>query len=431
MDRPHYLNELIRKRHNGMVKVITGVRRAGKSYLLFELFYNYLKNIGISEDHIITMALDDIEHRAERSAETLYSYIKERIVDKELYYVLLDEVQLVEGFEEVLNSLIRRNNVDVYVTGSNAKFLSRDIITEFRGRGDQVHVYPFSFSEFWDHYRGLHAGTEFPVQFPLHFDRADINMAWQEYITYGGMPGQIAISNLQDKANYLKQLFDETYFRDIIDRNNVRNEAELEELMDIIASSIGSLTNPRKLANTFKSEKNITVHQDTIKNYLDYFEESFLISRSKRFDIKGKKYINTPMKYYFTDVGLRNARLNFRQIEETHLMENIIYNELLIRGYNVDVGVVDHSFVDDNKQRKLKQLEVDFVCNQGSNRLYIQSALSIPSKEKLEQEQASLVSIKDFFRKIIIVKDGLTHYNDEGILIWNLFDFLLEDGSAL
>ena len=292
MDRPHYLNELLRKRHNGMVKVITGVRRAGKSYLLFELFYNYLKNIGISEDHIITMALDDIE-----------------------------------GFEEGLNSLIRRNNVDVYVTGSNAKFLSRDIITEFRGRGDQVHVYPFSFSEFWDHYRGLHAGTEFPVQFPLHFDRADINMAWQEYITYGGMPGQIAISNLQDKANYLKQLFDETYFRDIIDRNNVRNEAELEELMDIIASSIGSLTNPRKLANTFKSEKNITVHQDTIKNYLDYFEESFLISRSKRFDIKGKKYINTPMKYYFTDVGLRNARLNFRQIEETHLMENIIYNE--------------------------------------------------------------------------------------------------------
>ena len=431
MDRPHYLNELIRKRHNGMIKVITGVRRSGKSYLLFELFYNYLKNTGIPEDHIITMALDDIEHRAERSAETLYSYIKERIVDKELYYVFLDEVQLVEGFEEVLNSLIRRNNVDVYVTGSNAKFLSRDIITEFRGRGDQVHVYPFSFSEFWNHYRELHAGTEFPVQYPLHFDRADINMAWQEYITYGGMPGQIAISNLQDKANYLKQLFDETYFRDIIDRNNVRNEAELEELMDIIASSIGSLTNPRKLANTFKSEKNITVHQDTIKNYLDYFEESFLISRSKRFDIKGKKYINTPMKYYFTDVGLRNARLNFRQIEETHLMENIIYNELLIRGYNVDVGVVDHSFVDDNKQRKLKQLEVDFVCNQGSNRLYIQSALSIPSKEKLEQEQASLVSIKDFFRKIIIVKDGLTHYNDEGILIWNLFDFLLENENAL
>ena len=342
MERPIYLNELIRKQHNGMVKVITGVRRCGKSYLLFNLFYNYLKQQGINDDHIISMAMDDIEYKAFRNPEKLYYYIKERILDNGMYYVLLDEVQLVENFEEVLNSLLKKENVDIYVTGSNARFLSKDVITEFRGRGDQVHVYPLSFSEFWEYYRNRHtSGIVFPMSFPVHSEIADINSAWQEYITYGGMPGQVTIENEQDKSNYLKNLFDETYFKDIVDRNKIRNEAEMEELMEIVASDIGSLTNPLKISNTFKSEKKVSVHQETIKNYLDYFEDAFLLSKAKRYDIKGKKYINTPMKFYFTDVGLRNALLNFRQIEETHLMENIIYNELLIRGYNVDVGVVD------------------------------------------------------------------------------------------
>ena len=426
MDRPLYLNELIRKQHNGMVKVITGVRRCGKSYLLFNLFYNYLKQQGINDDHIISMAMDDIEYKAFRNPEKLYYYIKERILDNGMYYVLLDEVQLVENFEEVLNSLLKKQNVDVYVTGSNARFLSKDIITEFRGRGDQVHVYPLSFSEFWEFYRQQHGGTVYPMSFPFHSELADMNVAWQEYITYGGMPGQVTIENEQDKSNYLKNLFDETYFKDIVERNKIRNEAEMEELMEIIASDIGSLTNPLKISNTFKSEKKESVHQETIKNYLDYFEDAFLLSKAKRYDIKGKKYINTPMKFYFTDVGLRNALLNFRQIEETHLMENIIYNELLIRGYNVDVGVVDQYYTDDNNQRRQKKLEVDFVCNRGSNRIYIQSALSIPDKKKMDQEQASIVRIKDSFRKIIIVKDGISHNNEDGIYIMNLFDFLLK-----
>ena len=426
MERPIYLNELIRKQHNGMVKVITGVRRCGKSYLLFNLFYNYLKQQGINDDHIIAMAMDDIEYKAFRNPEKLYYYIKERILDNGMYYVLLDEVQLVENFEEVLNSLLKKENVDIYVTGSNARFLSKDIITEFRGRGDQVHVYPLSFSEFWEFYRHKHGGTVYPMSFPFHSELADMNVAWQEYITYGGMPGQVTIENEQDKSNYLKNLFDETYFKDIVDRNKIRNEAEMEELMEIIASDIGSLTNPLKISNTFKSEKKVSVHQETIKNYLDYFEDAFLLSKAKRYDIKGKKYINTPMKFYFADVGLRNALLNFRQIEETHLMENIIYNELLIRGYNVDVGVVDQYYTDDNNQRRQKKLEVDFVCNRGSNRIYIQSALSIPDKNKMDQEQASFIRIKDSFRKIIIVKDGISHNNEDGIYIMNLFDFLLK-----
>ncbi len=430
MDRPIYLNELIRKQHNGMVKVITGIRRCGKSYLLFNLFYDYLRQQNIDDDHIISMAMDDIENKKYRTPENLYYHIKERILDNKMYYVLLDEVQLVENFEEVLNSLIKKENVDVYVTGSNAKFLSKDIITEFRGRGDQVHVYPLSFSEFWENYQQKHSGIVFPMHFPFSSEFADINSAWQEYITYGGMPGLVAIENTQDKANYLKSLFDETYIRDIVDRNKVRNGSEMQELLDIIASDIGSLTNPLKIANTFMSEKKVSVHQETIKKYLDYFEDSFLISKAKRYDIKGRKYINTPVKYYFSDVGLRNARLNFRQIEETHLMENIIYNELLLRGYNVDVGVVDQYYTDEDKKRKQKKLEVDFVCNQGSNRLYIQSALSIPDKNKMEQEQASLIRIKDSFRKIIIVKDGVSHFNEEGIYIMNLFDFLLNKNEA-
>lgn len=425
MERPIYLNELIRKQHNGMVKVITGVRRCGKSYLLFNLFYGHLKKQNISDDHIITMAMDDIENKEYRTPEKLYYYIKERILDDEMYYVLLDEVQLVINFEEVLNSLLKRKNVDIYVTGSNAKFLSKDIITEFRGRGDQVHVYPLSFSEFWEYYHQKHSGIVIPMSFPVSNGLADINSAWQEYITFGGMPGQVMTDNVQDKSNYLKSLFDETYIRDIIDRNNVRNKAEIEELIDIIASDIGSLTNPLKIANTFKTEKKVSVHQETIKNFLNYFEDAFLVSKAKRYDIKGKKYINTPMKYYFTDVGLRNARLNFRQIEETHLMENVIYNELLIRGYNVDVGVVDHYYTDEDNQRRQKKLEVDFVCNQGSNRLYIQSALSIPDKSKMEQEQSSLIKIRDSFRKIIIVKEGISHNSENGIYIMNLFDFLL------
>ncbi len=430
MERPIYLNELIRKQHNGMVKIITGVRRCGKSYLLFNLFLNYLKQQSISDDHIISMAMDDIENKKYRTSERLYYYIKEKILDDGMYYVLLDEVQLVEDFEEVLNSLLKKANVDVYVTGSNAKFLSKDIITEFRGRGDQVHVYPLSFSEFWEYYKQKHSGIVFPMHFPISNELADINSAWQEYITYGGMPGLVMIEDKQDKSNYLKNLFSETYFRDIVDRNKVRNESEMEELMDIVASDIGTLTNPLKIANTFKSEKRGSVHQETIKNYLDYFEDAFLLSKAKRYDIKGRNYINTPVKYYFTDVGLRNARLNFRQIEETHLMENIIYNELLIRGYNVDVGVVDHYFIDEDNKRRQKKLEVDFVCNRSSDRLYIQSALSIPDKNKMEQEQASLIKIKDSFRKIIIVKDGVSHNNEEGIYIMNLFDFLLNKNDT-
>jgi hypothetical protein len=412
MERPLYLDALIRKKNNGMVKIITGIRRCGKSYLLFKLFYRYLLDTGVAEDHIIRIALDDRRNKEYRDPDALYRFVHSKIADNDMVYILLDEVQLVREFEDVLNSFLHIGNADTYVTGSNAKFLSKDIITEFRGRGDQVHLFPLSFSEFMSAFPG------------------DKREGWQYYSLYGGLPGLLKIENIQDKADYLKDIIRETYIKDILDRNIVRNPSELEELLDYLASTIGGLTNPKKLADTFMTLKNVSIHPDTVKNYLDYFEDSFLVSKAKRYDVKGKKYISTPVKFYFTDLGIRNARLNFRQYEETHIMENVIFNELLIRGYNVDVGVVEFSLYDNDRKRIQRQAEVDFVCNQGSRRLYIQSALSLGTREKELREENSLIRITDSFKKIIIVKDEPTRYNNEGILILNLFDFLLDPDSV-
>ena len=411
MNRNMYLDKLIRRKGNGMIKVITGIRRCGKTYLLFELFHQHLLASGVDKEHIIKIALDDRINKKYRDPDVLCEYVHNEIKDEQMYYILLDEVQMVEEFEDVLNSFLHIKNADVYVTGSNAKFLSKDIITEFRGRGDQVHLYPLSFAEFVTG-KGIEG-----------------HQAWYEFTMYGGLPKMLEIENNEDKSNYLRDIFKETYIKDILERNEVRNQAEMEKLLDYLASAIGGLTNPKKLSDTFKTVKNVSVHPDTIKNYLDYFEDSFLISKASRYDVKGKKYISTPAKYYFTDCGLRNVRINFRQYEETHIMENVIYNELLIRGYYVDVGVVEVTYSDEEKRRLQKQLEVDFVCNQGSRRIYIQSALALPTREKEEQEQMSLRNINDSFKKVIIVKDGPTHYNEDGILILNLFDFLLKENS--
>lgn len=411
MNRNMYLDKLIRRKGNGMIKVITGIRRCGKTYLLFELFHQHLLASGVDKEHIIKIALDDRINKKYRDPDVLCEYVHNEIKDEQMYYILLDEVQMVEEFEDVLNSFLHIKNADVYVTGSNAKFLSKDIITEFRGRGDQVHLYPLSFAEFVTG-KGI-----------------ERHQAWYEFTMYGGLPKMLEIENNEDKSNYLRDIFKETYIKDILERNEVRNQTEMEELLDYLASAIGGLTNPKKLSDTFKTVKNVSVHPNTIKNYLDYFEDSFLISKASRYDVKGKKYISTPAKYYFTDCGLRNVRINFRQYEETHIMENVIYNELLIRGYYVDVGVVEVTYSDEEKRRLQKQLEVDFVCNQGSRRIYIQSALALPTREKEEQEQMSLRNINDSFKKVIIVKDGPTHYNEDGILILNLFDFLLKENS--
>lgn len=410
--RDIYLNKLISKKNNGLIKVVTGMRRCGKSYLLFNLFKEYLVNEGVNENHIIEIAFDSFENRKYRDPEVLFPYLMEKIADKEMYYVLLDEVQMLDDFESVLNSLGRKKNVDVYVTGSNAKFLSKDIITEFRGRGDEVHMYPLTYSEFMSVYDG------------------DKQEGWRDYVLFGGIPLVLGFETADQKSDYLKSLFEETYISDITGRNNIRNKAELEELLNILSSAIGSLTNPSKLSATFKSVKNKTISKDTIIKYIDYLKDSFLIDSAIRYDIKGKKYINTPSKYYFTDLGLRNARLNFRQVEETHVMENIIFNELKVRGYNVDVGVVVMNEVDKNGKKIRKQLEVDFVCNKGSKRFYIQSAYALPDKEKMEQEQRSLVNTGDGFKKIIITKDAVAPlYNDEGILVMSVYDFLLNPDS--
>ena len=410
--RDIYLNKLISKKHNGLIKVVTGMRRCGKSYLLFNLFKEYLVNEGVNENHIIEIAFDSFENRKYRDPEVLFPYLMEKIADKEMYYVLLDEVQMLDDFESVLNSLGRKKNVDVYVTGSNAKFLSKDIITEFRGRGDEVHMYPLTFSEFMSVYDG------------------DKQEGWRDYVLFGGIPLVLGFETADQKSDFLKSLFEETYISDIIGRNNIRNKAELEELLNILSSAIGSLTNPSKLSATFKSVKNKTISKDTIIKYIDYLKDSFLIDSAIRYDIKGKKYINTPSKYYFTDLGLRNARLNFRQVEETHAMENIIFNELKVRGYNVDVGVVVMNEVDKNGKKVRKQLEVDFVYNKGSKRFYIQSAYALPDKEKMEQEQRSLVNTGDGFKKIIITKDAVAPlYNEEGILVMSIYDFLLNPDS--
>lgn len=410
--RDRYLNTLISKEHNGLIKVITGMRRCGKSYLLFTLFKEHLLSEGVEEEHIIEIAFDAFENKKYRDPDVLYPYLKEQMRDNAMYYVLLDEVQLLGEFESILNSLIRMKNVDVYVTGSNARFLSKDVITEFRGRGDEVHMYPLSFAEFMSVYQGT---------------KQD---GWNEYMLYGGIPLVLEFTTPDQKSTFLKSLFEETYISDIVGRHNIRNKAELEELLNILSSAIGSLTNPEKLSATFRTVKKKKISNSTIKRYIDYLCDSFLIDGAIRYDVKGKKYIDTPVKYYFTDMGLRNARLNFRQLEETHSMENIIFNELKMRGFNVDVGVIVQYDTNEKGNSIRKQLEIDFVCNQGSKRYYIQSAYAIPDQAKMEQEQRSLMLTGDFFKRIIITKDApAPYYNESGMLIMSVYDFLLNENS--
>jgi len=410
--RDVYLSKLISKKHNGLIKVVTGVRRCGKSFLLFNLFKEHLRSEGVGSNHIIEIAFDAFENKRFQDPYVLMPYLKEQIADDGMHYVLLDEVQLLGEFEAVLNSLIRKKNVDVYVTGSNARFLSKDVITEFRGRGDEIHMFPLNFSEFMSVYSGT---------------KQD---GWNEYMLYGGLPLVLRFEKPEEKIAFLKSLFEETYISDIVGRHKIRNRAELEDLLNILSSAIGSLTNPTKLSATFKSVKQKTISKTTIAKYIDYLRDAFLIDSAVRYDIKGKKYINTPVKYYFTDIGLRNARLNFRQLEETRTMENIIFNELRIRGFNVDVGVVVVNSTDKDGASIRKQLEIDFVCNKGSKRFYIQSAYAIPNQGKMEQEQRSLMLTGDGFKKIIITKDApAPHYNDSGVLIMSIFDFLLNPAS--
>lgn len=410
--RDRYLNILISKEHNGLIKVITGMRRCGKSYLLFTLFKEHLLSEGVAEDHIIEIAFDAFENRKYRDPDVLYPYLKEQIKDGAMYYVLLDEIQLLGEFESILNSLIRMKNVDVYVTGSNARFLSKDVITEFRGRGDEVHMHPLSFAEFMSVYQGT---------------KQD---GWNEYMLYGGIPLVLEFTTPDQKIAFLKSLFEETYISDIVGRHHIRNKAELEDLLNILSSAIGSLTNPEKLSATFQTVKKKKISTSTLRRYIDYLCDSFLIDSAIRYDVKGKKYIDTPVKYYFTDMGLRNARLNFRQIEETHSMENIIFNELKMRGFNVDVGVIVQYETNGKGNGTRKQLEIDFVCNQGSKRYYIQSAYAIPDQAKMEQEQRSLMLTGDFFKRLIITKDTpAPYYNESGVLIMSVYDFLLNQNS--
>lgn len=412
IERRRYLDELISLRNNGMIKIITGMRRCGKSYLLFEIFTSYLESNGIAPDHIIKVDLEDYKNRAMRNPDNLYAYVDSRITDGGMYYILLDEVQMLDQFEDVLNGFLRIRNADIYVTGSNAKFLSKDIITEFRGRGFEVKMYPLSFSE----YMSVYPGT--------------VQAGFNEYMLYGGLPQILSYQTEEQKVRFLKALFDETYLKDIKDRYEIRKDDDLEELIDIMASGIGALTNPNKLANTFQSEKKSAISNDTVKNYIDYLCDSFLIERSTRYDIKGKHYINSPYKYYFMDLGLRNARINFRQSEKSHLMENMVYNELRIRGFNVDVGVVPVvRRGEDGKQHRFS-LEVDFVCNLGSRRYYIQSAYRMESDEKTRQERASLLRVDDSFKKIIIIGEECPVTRDEaGITNISIYDFLLKENS--
>ncbi len=412
IERRRYLDELISLRNNGMIKIITGMRRCGKSYLLFEIFTSYLESNGIAPDHIIKVDLEDYKNRAMRNPDNLYAYVESRITDGGMYYILLDEVQMLDQFEDVLNGFLRIRNADIYVTGSNAKFLSKDIITEFRGRGFEVKMYPLSFSE----YMSVYPGT--------------VQAGFNEYMLYGGLPQILSYQTEEQKVRFLKALFDETYLKDIKDRYEIRKDDDLEELIDIMASGIGALTNPNKLANTFQSEKKSAISNDTVKNYIDYLCDSFLIERSTRYDIKGKHYINSPYKYYFMDLGLRNARINFRQSEKSHLMENMVYNELRIRGFNVDVGVVPVvRRGEDGKQHRFS-LEVDFVCNLGSRRYYIQSAYRMESDEKTRQERASLLRVDDSFKKIIIIGEECPVTRDEaGITNISIYDFLLKENS--
>ena len=411
--RDIYLQKLIDRMGSGLIKVITGIRRCGKSYLLFELFRKYLLEHGVKETHIVSMAFDTFQNRRYRDPEQLMDYLGQHIGTEGTYYVLLDEVQLLKDFPEVLNSLLHQSNIDLYVTGSNSKFLSSDVITELRGRGDEIHIFPLSFAEFMQAYQG------------------DIYHGWAEYLRYGGLPLTVNMNTAEQKSQYLIQLFQETYLKDIQERNRLDRASEMESLLDVLASSIGSLTNPSKIQATFQSKLKSSISVNTIHRYISFLEDAFLIHEAKRYDIKGRKYIGTPVKYYFEDVGLRNARLNFRQVEETHLMENILYNELRMRGYNVDVGSITKRYTDKVSQKRVsKQLEVDFVANLGSKRYYVQSAYRLPDEEKIRQEKASLLALDDSFKKIIIVSDITTPvHDDNGILTINILDFLLNPDS--
>ncbi len=412
IERKKYLDELVSLQNNGMIKIITGMRRCGKSYLLFEIFASYLENNGTDSDHIIKVDLEDYKNRAMRNPDNLYAFVESRITDDRMYYILLDEVQMLDNFEDVLNGFLRMRNVDIYVTGSNAKFLSKDIITEFRGRGFEVKIYPLSFSEYMSAYSG------------------SVQAGFNEYMLYGGLPQVLSYTAEEQKVRFLKTLFDETYIKDIKERYDIRKDDDLEELINIMASGIGALTNPNKLANTFRSEKKSSISYDTIKDYIDYLCDSFLVEKATRYDIKGKRYINSPYKYYFMDLGLRNARLNFRQSERSHLMENMIYNELRVRGFNVDVGVVPVVAKDENGKQLRFSLEVDFICNLGSKRYYIQSAYRMESDEKIKQEQASLLKVDDSFKKIIVIGEETPVIRDvSGITTMGIYDFLLKENS--
>lgn len=412
IQRDIYLNRIIESRHNGMIKVITGVRRSGKSYLLFNLFVDWLKESGIDDRHIVRIDLEDRRNRGLRNPDTLLEHIDSQMTDDRMYYILIDEIQLADEFEDVLNSYLKIGNADVYVTGSNARFLSKDVITTFRGRGEEIKVYPLNFREFM-------SATEKSTE-----------LAFEEYMTYGGLPQILQYESEERKSEYLKALFTETYITDIKERYQVKNDEELEILLDIISSNIGALTNPHKLSKTFESEKKVKLTDKTIKTYLDYVCDSFLVEKAQRYDVKGKKYIDTPYKYYFIDLGLRNARLNFRQLEKSHMMENVIYNELRVRGFNVDVGVVPIFIRDETGKSKRMSYEIDFVCNRGNQRYYIQSAYRLDSEDKIRQEKNSLRNVDDSFKKIIIVGNPiLVERDNDGITQISLYDFLLKENS--
>lgn len=412
IERDLYLKRLIESRHNSMIKIITGIRRSGKSYLLFNLFADWLRQNGVDEKHIIKIDLENRRNKALRDPDTLLEHIDSNMTDTRMYYILIDEIQLVDEFEDVLNSYLKIDNADVYVTGSNARFLSKDVITTFRGRGEEIKVFPLSFREF------------------MSVSRQPVELAFEEYMTFGGLPQIMEYNSTERKIEYLKALFAETYLTDIKERYQVRNDEELEILLDIISSSIGGLTNPRKLANTFESEKKVKLSDKTIKTYLDYICDSFLVEKALRYDVKGKRYIDTPYKYYYIDLGLRNARLNFRQLEKTHMMENVIYNELRIRGFNVDVGIVPVFVRDEFGKNKRVTYEIDFVCNKGNQRYYIQSAYRLDSEEKKRQEENSLRNVDDSFKKIIIVGNPiLVERDNSGITTISIYDFLLKENS--
>ena len=410
--RDYYLNKLIQKKQNQLIKIVTGIRRCGKSYLLDPIFKNYLLENGVDSDHIIKLELDSIENMEYLDPKKLYDYVMGKVIDDKTYYILLDEIQKVENFEIVLNSFLRKKNLDVYVTGSNSKFLSSDIVTEFRGRGDEIRVYPLSFSEFMSIYKG------------------NSIEGFDEYILYGGLPLIATFKTAEEKIGYLSYQCDNVYINDVIERNDIRNDAELRTLIEVISSSIGSLTNPTKLFNTFVSKGNKNITTKTIALYLKYLEEAFLVEKAKRYDIKGKKYIETPAKYYFVDIGIRNSLINFRQIEKNHIMENILFTELKKRGFNVDIGVVEKRQSNGNGKKEYKQLEIDFVVNKGSEKYYIQSAYNIMDDDKRSQELQSLLSVDDSFKKIVVVYDHFIKWQDEhGIIYMSIYDFLLNENS--